>query len=314
MHPTVEIRTPGRAIFHLSLRGPVSIGRDCDGVIVEDAAMSRRHAMLDPQGASVAIDDLGSTNGTLVGDRRVTGPTSLFPGQHARCGDTILTVLDETAAVRPAGGGVVRPVVAGTIAARGTSIDQVVASLGAQPAPTDTDKDLGTITIVFSDIEGSTDRAVAAGDAAWKAVLARHHELVRSRLRLDGGTEVSNQGDGFMMTFPGAYMAVLCMARVQRDLAEWQASDPTTAVKVRIGMHTGEAILEDGDLFGRHIHLAARVGNSADGGELVLSNLTREIVAARGDVPFEEPRSMEMKGFGTQLIHPIDWRALLSQI
>src|SRR5205807_2572845 len=101
-----------------------------------------------------------------------------------------------------------------------TSLDVVARSLRDTSqllAPHDYE---GTITIVFSDIESSTERATSMGDTAWMRVLNRHNEIVRNNLKRWSGHEVKNQGDGFMLTFPGARRALLCMIAVQQQLAE----------------------------------------------------------------------------------------------
>jgi adenylate cyclase len=76
-------------------------------------------------------------------------------------------------------------------------------------------------------------------------------------------------------------------------------------------MHTGEAIVDrSGDLFGRHVIVAARVANLADGGEILVSSLVREIVAARGDITFGPPRDVKLKGIdGNHIVYAVDWQA-----
>jgi class 3 adenylate cyclase len=97
---------------------------------------------------------------------------------------------------------------------------------------------------------------------------------------------------------------------VQRALAAFAVSRPADAVRVRVGVHTGEAIRgDDGDLFGRHVVVAARIANLAQGGEILASSLVREIVEPRGDVTFTAPRSVQLKGIaGAQLVHAVSWR------
>jgi class 3 adenylate cyclase len=73
-------------------------------------------------------------------------------------------------------------------------------------------------------------------------------------------------------------------------------------------VHTGEVIAEDGDIFGKHVMLAARVGGLANGGEILVSSLVREIAAARGDLGFGEPRSVALKGIeGEHVVYPLCW-------
>jgi adenylate cyclase len=113
-----------------------------------------------------------------------------------------------------------------------------------------------------------------------------------------------------MLTFPSARRALVCMMDVQRGLAAYGRSRPVEATRVRVGLHTGEVILgDDGDVFGRHVVMAARIANLAGGGEILASSLVREIVEARGDIAFGPPRSVTLKGIGgTQLVHPVLWR------
>ena len=93
-----------------------------------------------------------------------------------------------------------------------------------------------------------------------------------------------------------------------RALDAHARSHPTDAMRIRIGMHTGEAIVEDGDLFGKPVVLAARIANQARGGEILVSSLVREIVESRGDLTFGPTRDAELKGLvGTHSLHPIEW-------
>src|SRR5204862_4437797 len=104
--------------------------------------------------------------------------------------------------------------------------------------------DGGTITIVFSDIESSTEMATQLGDTKWFSVLHQHNEIIRRVVEHHKGTEVKAQGDGFMLTFPSARSAVLAMSEAQREFAIYAAEHPDTPVRVRIGVHTGEAIMD----------------------------------------------------------------------
>ena len=163
---------------------------------------------------------------------------------------------------------------------------------------------------MFSDIEQSTRRTEELGDAAWLRLLGLHNSVVRRQLERHGGHEVKAQGDGFMLAFPSARSAVLFAIDVQRTLDAHGRSQPADLLRVRIGMHTGEAIMEDGDLFGHSVVLAARIAGQARGGEILVSSLVREIVESRGDLSFGETRKAELKGLaGAHQLHPILWAA-----
>jgi len=242
------------------------------------------------------LEDLGSTNGTLIDGVPVPRPTPLLPGQSATFGSCTMEVISPTGHA-PADGDDVRR----------TSIDIVAAAAGEDPAPM-VQTGSGTLTIVFSDIEGSTRRAEQLGDEAWMRLLNFHNRLVRRQVDRAGGYEVKAQGDGFMLAFPSARSAILCSIEIMRALEVHGRSRPNDSLRVRIGMHTGEAIEEDGDLFGRPVVLAARIANQASGGEILVSSLVREIVESRGDLSFGASREVELKGLvGRHLLHPLLW-------
>ena len=149
-------------------------------------------------------------------------------------------------------------------------------------------------TVLVTDIVGSTETASELGDGAWRALLARHDELVRTELRRFGGREVKQTGDGFLATFDGPARALRCAeailagARVQ------------LGVEVRAGVHTGEVELVNGDVRGVAVHIAARVGALAGPGEVLVSSTVRDLVMG-SDLDFEERGSTQLKGV------PGDW-------
>ena len=112
-----------------------------------------------------------------------------------------------------------------------------------------------------------------------------------------------------MLTFPSARSAIFAMSDVQRELAEHAEKHPDEPIRVRVGVHTGEAIADaEGDLFGKHIILAARVANLADGGHILASSITKEIASNRRDIHFGEAREVELKGIeGMHLVYEVDW-------
>lgn len=299
--PVIVITEPGRTPLHVVLVGPLEIGRDATGVILNDPAVSRRHLeiRLDTQGVVVA--DLGSANGTLVDGVALDGEMRFEPGMVVRLGDTNI----ELRGSMPAGASS-PPVVDEGL----TTISRLAADVAGAPVePPRAALADGTITIAFTDIESSTELAHSYGDKRWFEVLRRHTELVRAELSSHGGTEIKNQGDGFMLAFESAHRAVVCLIDIQRAIAAQGREDPDLAVTIRAGAHTGEAIVgDDGDLFGHHVNMAARIADQAEGAEIVVSSLVREIVESRGDLEFGETRTVSLKGLsGTYLIHPVVW-------
>ena len=318
--PVIVVRQAGSRTLHVQLRESIDIGRECDGIIVADPQTSRRHATLSPRGSTVVVEDHGSTNGTFLDGTRITSPVVLMPDSTVRMGDTLLQLsgsaspLITSSDLGPApstinvgGFGAVKAMPSGPNDLRETSMESVARAVNTAPQRlAAVQQDSGTITIVFSDIESSTERATAMGDTAWMKVLAEHNAIIRRHVKSWEGTVVKNQGDGYMLTFGGARRALQAMIAVQQELS---ASEIGDAIRIRVGVHTGEVISEDGDIFGKHVMIAARVGGVAHGGEILVSSLVREIASARGDLQFGDPRPVEFKGIeGQHLVYPIEWR------
>jgi class 3 adenylate cyclase len=124
-------------------------------------------------------------------------------------------------------------------------------------------------------------------------------------VRAYGGYEVKNQGDGFMLVFPDPTRALECAVAIQSALAE--QAQHTERVRVRMGLHAGEAIREEGDFFGRSVILAARIAAQAGGGEILVSSSLKER-AGECDVSFGIGRELELKGLaGTHEVFSASW-------
>jgi class 3 adenylate cyclase len=166
----------------------------------------------------------------------------------------------------------------------------------------------GTVTILFSDIEGSTEMTERLGDRRWLEVLREHNDIVRSEVRAHGGFEVKSQGDGFMVAFSSARRALDCSIAIQRAFAAEAEGRGDDAIRVRIGLHTGEAIRERDDFFGRNVILAARIAAQAEGGEVLVSSLLKELTESSGDIAFGEAREVSLKGLsGIYRVHAVEW-------
>jgi len=196
----------------------------------------------------------------------------------------------------------------------GTSIDAVAAAIeDERPDLTTATAPDGTVTIMFSDIEDSTVLTERFGDVRWMEVLREHNRIVREQVAGHDGFEVKSQGDGFMVAFASASRAVECAVAVQRAFAAATDESPDDAIRVRIGLHTGEAIRERDDFFGRNVILAARIAAQARGGEVLVSSLLKELTEAAADVRFGEPRELELKGLsGTYRVHAVEWEELVA--
>jgi class 3 adenylate cyclase len=296
MPDAVVVREPGRTPIRLVVSEPIEIGRDCGGVLLADPEISRRHLELRPNGSGIVVTDLGSLNGTLLNGRPLEISVVLHAGDLVQFGGCSVEVEGNNSGL--------------SFSPRASSIDLVAAAASEQhDSYASLQTDAGTVTIVFSDIEASTERALDLGDAKWVELLGVHNAIVRRAVARHHGREIKAQGDGFMLAFPSARSALQCMGEVQRGLQSHGHSRPTEAIRIRVGLHTGEVIQDDdGDLFGKHVVLAARIANEARGGEILVSSLVREIVDARGDLRFGDARTVELKGIaGTHTVHPVRW-------
>lgn len=148
----------------------------------------------------------------------------------------------------------------------------------------------GRVTIVFSDIEGSTALNERIGDRAWVRLIDRHDKLVSRLVKRHSGYVVKSQGDGFMIAFARPEQAVWCSMDLQRELAK-----RPNGIRVRIGIHAGKSVRRGDDLFGRNVAMAARVAAAAEGGEILVSDSVRDAVG--DDVTFDDGRDVELKGF-----------------
>ena len=164
----------------------------------------------------------------------------------------------------------------------------------------------GTVTLMFSDIEDSTVLTERLGDQAWQELLRKHNGLIRDQIRAFGGYEVKTIGDGFMVAFQSAKKGLDCAMAIQRAFGDHNA-EAGEHIRVRIGLHAGEAIREGDDFFGKNVILASRVAGQASGGEILVSSLLRQLVESSIDRSlFGPPREVELKGLsGTHTLFAV---------
>jgi len=149
-------------------------------------------------------------------------------------------------------------------------------------------------TILFTDIVGSSARAAELGDRAWRDLLERHHELARRELMRYRGEEKDTAGDGFFATFDGPARAIRCAQAIIDGMHE-------LGLEVRAGVHTGECELHEGKVAGLAVVIGARVSALAGGGEVLVSQTVKDLVAGAG-IEFEDRGEHELKGV------PGSWR------
>jgi class 3 adenylate cyclase len=166
----------------------------------------------------------------------------------------------------------------------------------------------GTVTLIFSDIEDYTGMLQRLGDLAAHQVVQDHNAIVREQTARHAGREVELRGDGFLLAFASARVAVRCAIELQRALAAQNAKRPDTPVKVRVGVHTGKAIEDADKFFGRSVVQASRIADLARGGEILISSATKKLVQTAGNFVFEAGRDVELKGLsGTHRVYPVCW-------
>ncbi len=143
-------------------------------------------------------------------------------------------------------------------------------------------------TVLFTDVVGSTERLSELGDASWRALVERHHDLVRRLLSRYRGTEIDTAGDGFFATFDGPARAIRCARAIQAEIAE-------LGISARAGVHTGECEIIDGKPGGLAIVVGARISAAAGAGEVLVSGTVKDLVSGSG-IEFEDRGEHELKG------------------
>jgi class 3 adenylate cyclase len=152
----------------------------------------------------------------------------------------------------------------------------------------ESDLDRVLATVLFTDIVGSTARAVELGDREWRALLERHHAAVRSLLARYRGREVDTAGDGFFATFDGPARGVRCAQQIAEAMRG-------LGIEVRAGVHTGECTAIDGKVGGLGVVIGARVGALAGASEVLVSRTVKDLTVGSGIV-YEDAGEHELKG------------------
>jgi pimeloyl-ACP methyl ester carboxylesterase len=145
-------------------------------------------------------------------------------------------------------------------------------------------------TVLFTDIVGSTERAMKLGNAGWSELLHEHHSRVRGQLARFRGKEIDTAGDGFFASFDGPARAIRCARAVRDAVAE-------LGIEIRAGLHAGECELLDGKVGGVAVHIGARVAAEAAPGEILVSGTVKDLVAGSG-IQFEDRGLHTLKGVG----------------
>jgi class 3 adenylate cyclase len=145
------------------------------------------------------------------------------------------------------------------------------------------------VTLVITDIVGSTELATQMGDQAWRELLARHNREVRDQLDRYRGREVNTTGDGFVAVFDGAARAITAAVGIRSVAA-------ALGLEIRIGVHTGEVEIVGDDVRGAAVHEAARIASEGSAGQIVVSSTTYQLAMGTG-ISFEYLGERQLKGF-----------------
>lgn len=164
------------------------------------------------------------------------------------------------------------------------------------------------MTVMFTDMVGSTDMTQDRGDKAAQHLVRRHNSIVRNALAQYAGKEIKHTGDGIMASFSSAASGVEAAISIQRTIAKHNAQNPNQDLHIRVGINAGEPIEEEEDLFGTTVQLAARVCARCDTDEILCSNVVKELASGRG-LAFESLGAQELKGFKEQVVlYQVGWR------
>ena len=256
----------------------VIVGRSptCD-VTIDDPYVSGNHIEFWSAGDMAFARDLNSSNGSSHNGNPINPADTLTLNSGDRIdlaeGKAIIVVLQEVAD------------------AKNTS---------APPS--------GTITFLFSDMYGSTNLVNELGDIKFREISRTHEGVLGDAIRSHEGYIVKEMGDGFMAAFASSRNAVICAMEIQKSLKILRAKQPELPINVRIGLNTGEAILENGDYFGRAVSEAARISSKAEAEQILISSVTKRMADSAGDLKFGEEMEFELKGLpGDHTVFEVYW-------
>ena len=171
-----------------------------------------------------------------------------------------------------------------------------------QPSPE------GTLTIMFTDIEGFTSLLRTLDEDGAHELVHVHSWTVRECVQRKGGFEVKALGDGFMLVFTAARQALRCAVDIQRALAEYNLEHPQRSLLVRVGINSGDTFRHGEDYFGLAVTMAARVVAKARGGQILMTNASRELAGPVDGVEYVERGRFQMKGFaGRHRLYEAVW-------
>jgi pilus assembly protein CpaF len=160
----------------------------------------------------------------------------------------------------------------------------------------------GTVAVMFTDVEGSTNLLSTRGFTESHEIMKAYETIVGEKIAEHAGRRIKGLGDGVMVSFGSTRHAVECALDIQKATAEYSKSNPQRKLKIRIGINTGEVVEEAGDIFGAAVNMAARVAGKAKGGQVLVSEVVRQLVGPVAEINFAYKGHYKLKGF------PDRWR------
>lgn len=151
----------------------------------------------------------------------------------------------------------------------------------------------GTVTLMFTDIEGSTELAGQVGDETWARVIEWHNTVIRKVVETGGGALVKTLGDGAMAAFNSVRHAARSASEIQKRFLERTEHPP---LRARIGLHVGDVVITEDDYLGNTVNKAARIAAVARGGEIVVSSSVRSLLADDDEFTFTNTQTVRLKG------------------
>ena len=172
------------------------------------------------------------------------------------------------------------------------------------------DQESDVLTVLFTDLVGSTSLLSALGDDAADELRRAHFSVLREAIASHRGREIKNLGDGLMVSFSSAREAVACGAAMQAAV-----SSRPDRLELRVGIDAGEPINENGDLFGTPVVVARRLCDAATGGQVLVSDLVRMLLGRRINVPLEALGELQLKGLEEPVLaHAVSWQTAAARV
>jgi len=155
----------------------------------------------------------------------------------------------------------------------------------------------GTVTIMFTDMEGSTNLLSTRGFTESHEIMKAYETIIDQKVAEHAGRRIKGLGDGLMVSFGSSRHGVECALEIQKAITEYSKQNPERKIRIRIGLNTGEVVEEAGDIFGAAVNVAARVAGKAKGGEILVSDVVRALVGPVAEINFDYKGAYKLKGF-----------------